>query len=219
MKRLAPALLAFGLSAGVIAFAGGALAAGAGILPGASSKDPYTVDAGKLDYLEKDGKLVYSGDVIATQGATKVKGSTMTIYLDKGGGNGSDRQVRRIEMKGPVTVVQNGKIGVGDSALYDKAENKWYLLGNVTLTEGSDVTQGDKLIYDLSNSTALVDAGKKGRVKSIFTPKDSSKDATKDTPREPSGEHLSDAKPADLHPSPKPKPPVRRVDQPAANRP
>ena len=211
MKRLVAAALTLALSAG------GALAAGAGILPGASAKDPYTVDAGKLDYLEKDGKLIYSGDVIATQGATKVKGSTMTIYLDKSG-NGSDRQVRRIEMKGPVTVVQNGKIGVGDSGLYDKAENKWYLLGNVTLTEGTDVTQGDKLIYDLSNSTALVDAGKQGRVKSIFTPKSSSNDS-KDT----SADRVSDAKPADrpteLRPSPKPKTPVRRVDQPAASRP
>lgn len=203
MKRVTIASLALGLSAGW------ALAAGSGILPGSSSKDPYTVDAGKLDYLEKDAKLVYSGDVIATQGVTKVKGSTMTIYLDKSG-EGSDRQVRRIEMKGPVTVVQNGKIGVGDSALYDKSDNKWYLLGNVTLTEGTDVTQGDKLIYDLSNSTALVDAGKQGRVKSIFTPKDTSKDA--------GSEQVSDAKPADSRSAPKSKPPVRRVDHPA-NRP
>ena len=157
----------------------------AGILPGAAAKDPYTVDAGKLDYLEKDGKLVYSGNVIATQGATKVKGTTMTIYLDKGPGN--DRQVRRIEVAGPVTVVQNGKIGVGDSGLYDKAENKWYLLGNVTLTQGTDVTQGDKLIYDLGNSTALVDAGKQGRVKSIFTPKDTTRDTTKEATKETVG--------------------------------
>ena len=192
-----------------------AQAAGSGILPGASAKDPYTVDAGKLDYMEKDGKLVYSGDVIATQGATKVKGSTMTIYLDKSGG-GSDRQVRRIEMKGPVTVLQNGKIGVGDAGLYDKAENKWYLLGNVTLTEGSDVTQGDKLIYDLSNSTALVDAGRQGRVKSIFTPKDSTKDSSKESA---SDRAAASDKPTDLRPSPKSKPAVRRVDQPPVARP
>ena len=203
MKRIVIASLGLGFSAGC------ALAAGSGILPGSSSKEPYTVDAGKLDYLEKDAKLIYSGDVIATQGISKLKGSVMTIYLDTSGGS-SDRQVRRIEVKGPVTVVQNGKIGVGDSALYDKSDNKWYLLGNVTLTEGTDVTQGDKLIYDLSNSTALVDAGKQGRVRSIFTPKDTSKDA--------GSERVSDAKPADSRAVPKAKTPVRRVDPPA-NRP
>lgn len=176
MKRFALSCLALGLSAA------SALAAG-GILPGASAKDPYTVDAGKLDYLERDGKLVYSGNVIAMQGATKVKGSSMTIYLDRTAGGGGDRQVRRIEVKGPVTVVQNGKVGIGDAGLYDKAENKWYLLGNVTLTEGTDVTQGDKLIYDLGSSTALVDAGRQGRVRSIFTPKDTT--APKPAPKQP----------------------------------
>jgi lipopolysaccharide export system protein LptA len=166
------------LSAVFLAAAQPSWAAGSGILPGASSKDPYTVDAGKLDYFEKEQKLVYSGDVIATQGQTRVKGSAMTIYLEKGAANpSSDRQVQRIEMKGPVTVVQNGKIGTGDSALYDKTDNKWYLIGRVTLTEGSDVTQGEKLVYDLGNSTAVVDAGKQGRVRSVFVPKDSNADS------------------------------------------
>lgn len=192
----------------------GALAAG--ILPGSSGKEPYTIDAGKLDYLEKDNKLVYSGDVIATQGPTKVKGSTMTIYLDKSGAGGSERQVRRIEIKGPVTVLQNGKIGVGDQGLYDKAENKWYLLGNVTLTEGTDVTQGDKLIYDLSNSTALVDAGKQGRVKSIFTPKDSSAPAS----AAKSTAQAAEAKPLELKPAAaRSKPAAKpKADAPAADR-
>ena len=187
-----------------------AWAAGAGILPGSNGKEPYTIDAAKLDYLEKDGKLIYSGDVIATQGPSKVKGAVMTIYLDKPAGGG-DRQVRRIEMKGPVTVVQNGKIGIGDTGLYDKTENKWYLLGNVTLTEGTDVTQGDKLIYDLSNSTALVDAGKQGRVKSVFTPRDSTKDA--------GTQAAASERPTDIKPAPKPKPGVKRAEQPLASRP
>ena len=86
----------------------------------------------------------------------------------------------------------------------------------MTLTEGTDVTQGDKLIYDLGNSTALVDAGKQGRVKSIFTPKDSSKDSSK----EPASDRVSTTdKPTELRPSPKPKPAVRRVDQPTPARP
>ena len=198
MRRAASSLLLSGLL-----FAG-APAHAASILPGASSKDPYTVDAGKLDYLEKEQKLIYTGEVIATQGPTKVKGTVMTIYLDKSGG-GSDRQVRRIEVKGPVTVVQNGKIGVGDAGLYDKTENKWYLIGNVTLTEGSDVTQGDKLIYDLSNSTALVDAGKQGRVKSVFVPKDSDKPADakpKAGDGKPAEAKAGDGKPAPRKPAP-----------------
>ena len=158
-----------------------ALAAGA-LLPGASSKDPYTVDATKLDFFDKDQKLIYTGEVIATQGPTRVRGSVMTIYLDKDTGSGanSSNSVRRIELKGPVTLVQKDKTGTGDTGIYDRVENKWYLVGNVTLTQGTDVTRGDKLVYDLNTSQAFVDGGRQGRVQSVFTPKDSTKDSAKD---------------------------------------
>jgi lipopolysaccharide export system protein LptA len=149
--------------------AAGAQAAGA-VLPGANSKDPYTVDAAKLDYFDKEQKLVYTGQVIATQGPTKVRGSIMTIYLDKSGGD-QQSDVRRVEIKGPVTVVQKDKVGTGDSGVYDKPENKWYLIGNVTLTQGTTVTQGDKLIYDMTSGRASVTGG----ARTVLTPKESGK--------------------------------------------
>lgn len=141
--------------------------AGAAMLPGASAKDPYTVDAARLEFFEKEDKLVYTGNVLATQGPTKVRGSVMTIYLDKGGAGSSDSSVRRVEMKGPVTVMQKDKVGTGDSGVYDRAENKWYLIGNVTFTQGTTVTQGDKLIYDLKTDRAVVT----GRARTVLTPK------------------------------------------------
>ena len=152
------------------------MAGAASLLPGASNKDPYTVDAAKLDFFDKEQKLIYTGDVVATQGPTKVRGTVMTIYLDKSGAGGS-QDVRRVEMKGPVTVVQKDKIGTGNSGVYDKSENKWYLIGNVTLTQGTTVTQGDRLVYDLGTGRATVMGG----ARTVLTPKDSTKDAARDT--------------------------------------
>ncbi len=166
-KTILAAILAMALS--------GAPALAAGMLPGASAKEPYKVDAAKLDYFEKEQKLVYTGDVIASQGATKVRSTAMTIYLDKAGPENSQASVRRIELKGPVTVVQKDKIGAGDSGVYDRNENKWYLIGNVTLTEGTDITRGDRLVYDLGSQRAVVEGGRSGRVQSVFTPRDSAK--------------------------------------------
>jgi len=158
--------------AAILVFASHCAEAAGGMLPGASSKDPYTVDAGKLDYFDKEQKLIYTGDVVATQGPTKVRGSVMTIYLDKSGDQNSQSSVRRVEIRGPVTVVQKDKVGSGDSGVYDKPENKWYLIGNVTLTQGTTVTQGDKLIYDLGTGRATVTGG----ARTVLTPKDNSKD-------------------------------------------
>lgn len=142
--------------------------AAAAMLPGASAKDPYTVDASKLEFFEKENKLVYTGNVLATQGPTKVRGSTMIIYLEKGAAGSSDSSVRRVEMKGPVTVAQKDKVGTGDNGVYDKSDNKWYLIGNVTFTQGTTVTQGDKLIYDLATNRATV----VGRARTVLTPKE-----------------------------------------------
>ena len=46
-------------------------------LPGGSSKEPVSIDAAKLDYFDKDQKLVYSGAVVATQGQSRLQASVL----------------------------------------------------------------------------------------------------------------------------------------------
>jgi lipopolysaccharide export system protein LptA len=181
--RIACILLAAVCSAGLLA--GGAQAAGpvAGskarsgaspVLPGGNTKAPITVDASKLEYFDKDQKLIYSGGVVATQGESTMRASTMVVFLarpDEAATLQSDTgRIRRIEAAGPVTVTQVDQVGTGDSGLYDKAANKVYLIGNVVLSQGPNVTKGErdsKLVYDLETGYAQVIGG---RVNSIFTP-------------------------------------------------
>ena len=142
------------------------------VLPGGDSKEPINIDAAKLDYFDKEQKLVYTGDVVATQGESKLKASALVLYLtpknkaDLPGALSSSSQLRRMEASGPVTLISRDQVGTGDSGVYEKAENKVYLIGNVTLTQGPNVTKGDKLIYDLTTSQAVVT----GRVRSMFIP-------------------------------------------------
>ncbi len=145
-----------------------------GILPGATAKDPLNIDAGKLDFFDKEQKLIYSGSVIVTNGPATLKATRLTILLDKGAGDAtSNDRVRHIDADGPVTLVSQGKIGTGDHGSFDKATNKVLLTGNVTLTQGDNVVKGDRLTYDVTSGTASVQGGASqgGRVKSIFTPK------------------------------------------------
>ncbi|HEY8005588.1 MAG TPA: LptA/OstA family protein [Methylocella sp.] len=142
------------------------------VLPGGDSKEPVNIDAAKLDYFDKEQKLVYTGNVVATQGQSKLEATTLVIYLTPkdasaaAGAPSSSSQVRRMEAAGPVTIISKDQIGTGDSGIYEKSENKVYLIGNVTLTQGPNVTKGDKLIYDLTTKQAAVT----GRVRSMFLP-------------------------------------------------
>lgn len=137
------------------------------VLPGGDTKQPIAIEAAKLDYFEKEQKLIYTGSVVATQGASKLKASVLTIFLApknagaKGaasGGGGSTNQVQRMLAAGPVTMVQRDQVGTGDNGVYDKAANTVVLTGNVVLTQGDNVTKGDKLVYDLKSGHATVSA-------------------------------------------------------------
>lgn len=149
-----------------------------GILPGATAKDPLNIDAGKLDFFDKEQKLVYSGSVIIVNGPSTLKASKVTIFLEgSGAGAGaagaSNDRVKHVEADGPVTLVSKDQIGTGDHGSYDKAENKVYLTGNVTLTQGENIVKGDRLVYDVTSGMASVQGGaaQGGRVRSTFTPK------------------------------------------------
>ena len=144
------------------------------LLPGGSSKEPVGITAGKLDYYDKEQKLVYSGGVVVTQVPTQMKATTLTIFLAKADGEtkagaaplASGSSVRRMEATGPVTITSKDQVGTGDNLVYDKPENKVYLTGHAVLSQGANITRGDKLIYDLNTSQAVV----VGHVESVFTP-------------------------------------------------
>lgn len=149
------------------------------LIPGGDSKAPISINADKLEYFDKERKLVYSGDVLAKQGTATLKASKLIILLAVAGQptpgkspagllpSGGSQDVRRMDAEGPVTIIQSDQVGTGDSAVYDRIENKVYLIGHVSLSQGTNITTGDKLTYDLTTSQAQVEGG---RVQSIFTP-------------------------------------------------
>jgi lipopolysaccharide export system protein LptA len=159
------------------------------ILPGGNSKEPVNIAAAKLDYFDKEQKLVYTGNVVATQGESRLQARTLVIFLTpkdpaaQAGVPSSSSQIRRAEAAGPVTIVSKDQIGTGDSGIYEKSENKVYLIGNVTLTQGPNVTKGDKLTYDLNTNQAAVT----GRVRSMFLPSGGTGDAKEPRPARPDG--------------------------------
>ena len=145
----------------------------AALLPGGNAKQPINIEALKLDYFDKEQKLIYTGNVVATQGDSKLKASVLTIFLAPKSGDASapsNNSVQRMLAAGPVVLLQRDQVGTGDSGVYDKASNTVVLTGNVTLSQGPNVTKGEKLIYDLHSGQAVVRGGASGGVKSMFLP-------------------------------------------------
>jgi lipopolysaccharide export system protein LptA len=156
---------------------------GASILPGAGSRAPVSIEADKLVYFDKEQKAVYTGNVVVIQGDSKLTCSALTIFMDKGpapggaapspaanaaaGPGSSSSHVKHLDCAGPVTVISKTQVATGDRGSFDKPQNKVWLFGNVTLSDGGNITKGDKLTYDLTTGEATIDAG---RVKGLFIP-------------------------------------------------
>jgi len=162
------------------------------ILPGGNSKAPISVEADKLDYFEKESKAIYTGNVVAIQGDTKLTCSMLTIYMEKGAGPGgaatptpvpaadakprgpaASSGLRHMDCAGPVTMLSKTQTATGDNGAYDKPRNTVILSGHVTISDGRNVTKGDKLTYDLTTGQATMESGKVGsheRVSGQFLP-------------------------------------------------
>jgi lipopolysaccharide export system protein LptA len=173
---------------------------GSPLLPGGNSKEPISIEADKLVYFDKEQKAIYSGNVVAIQGDTRLTCSTMTVHMTKAPAAGAtavkvadaspapsaeSSSVSHLDCAGPVTVLSKTQTATGDSAVYDKPQNKIWILGHVTLSDRGNVTKGDKLTYDLTSGQATVDTGgTSGRVKGLFLP-GSSDDAAAAKPKAP----------------------------------
>jgi lipopolysaccharide export system protein LptA len=147
------------------------------------NREPINIEAAKLDYFDKQQKLIYRGHVVAVRGDTTLKTPLLVVFLNPKDENApkgppsADSQVRRMEAAGPVTIIAKDQVATGDSGTYEKVENKIYLHGNVTLTQGPNVTKGDHLVYDTITGQAVVN----GHVRSMFLPNNNNDSSNNDT--------------------------------------
>lgn len=155
---------------------------------------PIRITSDQLDVFDKEGKAVFVGNVIAVQEKSTLKCKKLEVFYTQdnvgqkpeaekekekqaaapkvvGLGMPSDSSsIRQIECLGPVTIVSETQVATGDHATFDRKTNKVHLKGNVVLKDGANVSEGDRLIYDVNTGIAKIE----GRVRTLFIPENSS---------------------------------------------
>ena len=131
---------------------------------------PVKIKAGSLEVREKDKFATFSGDVQVINGDTELRCKSLRVYYDDDPkaegmkaaepGPGGQQQIKRIEAKGGVVVVQKDHHAIGDSATFNMRENTVMLVGNVVVTRGQDVLRGQRLVVDLTNGVSKMDQGR-----------------------------------------------------------
>ncbi len=155
-----------------------------------SNDKPVEVSSDTLEVQQDKHQAIFSGNVIASQGAINMRADRMVVHYINGEAGapkpvkqaGNDTNgISRIDASGRVVFTNATDTAKGDLAIYDVAAQTLDLTGNVVLTRDKNVLQGTRMHYDLATSRSVLTAGNtavsdtgvrtgNGRVHGVFVP-------------------------------------------------
>ena len=152
---------------------------------------PIEVESDSADIDNKKGVSVYRGDVVMTQGTTRITGDVITVYSKKS-------EVTKVIAEGKKNRAyyeeeQDKEQGTlqawGYTINYDMPNDSIELIKNAELAQKGDTFKGENIHYNLALQTVSAKGkpqeGRQGRVKMVIQPK-SEKDSVKEP--KPKGE-------------------------------
>ena len=130
---------------------------------------PINIDSGSQSLDMENNVVVFSDNVVITQGSIKINASKVTITRQEG-------KKETIDASGaPVTFQQtldNGKPvnGKGNSVHYDLGSEFLTLIGNAELKQLDSFIKAEKITYDVKKQQLKATSGGKSRVKTVLIP-------------------------------------------------
>jgi lipopolysaccharide export system protein LptA len=141
---------------------------GVSALKGHNSNAPVDVTADRIEVQDRADRAIFAGNVHATQAEMTLDTDRLTVaYSNKPGGASSGNgtggvQIHRLDAAGGVVVHSPSETAKGDFGIYDLDRKLITLIGNVRLTQGNNVVNGQRLVINLDTGRAVVDGGPPG---------------------------------------------------------
>ncbi len=140
-------------------------------LDGAATADgknaPVTVDADQLENIQKEGLVVFTGNVVASQNNSTQWADRMEVYLDDKG----ERITRTVSTGNVRIITRDCRSGTAKRAEYYDAEQRVVLIGNARVWRDDNVVTGERITIYLAEDRSVVEGGQQERVKAVFYPK------------------------------------------------
>jgi lipopolysaccharide export system protein LptA len=145
---------------------------------------PIKITSATLEVRDKDKMATFAGDVHLVQGDTTMRSQTLVVFYEDDAaanpttasgqtGARQNQEIKRVEAKGKVIVVQKDQTATGESGIFDMKSNTVTLVGNVVISQGPNVVKGDTLTVDMTTGVSRIACGKgqeKCRVQGLFQP-------------------------------------------------
>ncbi len=154
------------------------------------SDAPIEITAQQTEYFQNEGRGIYTGNVVATQGDSRITSDKLTFMCSKPA-NPRDAETSCDELE--VLVAEGNVFYIapdvrirGSKAEYDFPSDTITITGDVILSRGEDgVVRGTRVIYSIGEGRTVITAGE-NRVITVFnTAKKQTPAATPATPAQP----------------------------------
>ena len=172
----------------VMFWAGSPLADGAAPKKQGPEKEvPLRITAARLEADQKEGIVIFSGQVKAMYGDATLYSDQLRVYFKtkpeppKGAakppqekaeqsplGDLGAEKIDRIVAKGNVRMVQEDRVATGDEAIYYKDRDEVVLTGNPQLWRAENTLKGERIIFNLKTKKVLVESSPQRRVEALL---------------------------------------------------
>lgn len=124
-----------------------------------SDEGPITVDAGIMNYADKDRIIHFEKDTRVVTSSTTINSDRSDFYLKE-----ESKDFDRLYANGHVAIIHSSKRGTGDQAIFYNQDRKLVLTGNPRLQEvGQADIVGKMLTLLLGEDRILIDGQEDGR--------------------------------------------------------
>ncbi|MBO6504588.1 MAG: hypothetical protein JJ850_04300 [Kordiimonadaceae bacterium] len=142
------------------------------VLKNHDTYQPLDISAERLEMQQKQGRAIFSGAVLVTQGKLTLRSDTITVFyaLENQGG---DPSISRLDAQGQFELMSESETLLGDWGIYDVDRQLVTVGGDVVFKQGNSELKGSRLEFDLVSGLAKLDGedttDESGRVRGSFT--------------------------------------------------
>jgi lipopolysaccharide export system protein LptA len=148
---------------------------------------PLRITAARLEADQKEGIIIFSGQVKAIYGDSTLYADQLRVYFKakpaplKGAAPASQEQadksplgdlgaekIDRIVAKGNVRMVQEDRVATGNEAIYYKDRDEVVLTGNPQVWRAENTLKGERIIFNLKTNKVLVESSPQRRVEALL---------------------------------------------------
>jgi lipopolysaccharide export system protein LptA len=127
-----------------------------------ANSGPIQIEAENFDYRPQERIALLTGNAVVVQGGTVLRSNALRITYKANG-----QQIDRVQADQEVFFTRDNQRVRGDRGVLDANANTVTITGNVVVTQGRNVLQGQQLVFNTVTNASTM-RGVDGRVRAVF---------------------------------------------------